>query len=75
MAEFYFSVNLDNERTLCLAPLTDCRIAMAGIDIGDPSGYFLFETRGTGDNAGIEVIARVLTEDAAFRLRDMLNMS
>jgi hypothetical protein len=75
MAEFYFTVNLDNERTLYLAPLTDRRIAMAGIDVGDTSGYFLFEKCGTGDLASIEVIARVLTEDAALRLRDMLNMA
>ena len=74
MAEFYFTVNLDNERTLCLAPLTDRKIAMAGIELNDPSGYFLFEKRGSGDLASIEVIAQVLTEDAALRLRDMFNM-
>ena len=74
MDEFYFSVNIDNERTLCLAPLTDRRLAMAGEEIVDASGYFLFEKRGNGDYAGIDVIAKVVSEDAVFRLRDMFRM-
>lgn len=75
MADFYFSVNIDSDRTLCVAPLTDRRIGMSGQEIDDPSGYFLFEKQGTGDFANIEIIAKVLTEDAALRLRDMFQMS
>lgn len=74
MSEYYFSVNLDNRRTLCVAPLTDRRIAMSGQDVADSSGYFLFEKRGTGDVAEIEVLAQAMSEDAAFRLKDMFNM-
>ena len=73
--EYYFSVSLDNnERTLCLAPLSDRYLSMSGQEISDPSGYFLFEKRGTGDLADIEIIAQALSEDAALRLRSMLNM-
>jgi hypothetical protein len=75
MAEFYFSVNLDNHRTLCVAPLTDRRIAMSGQDVPDVSGYFLFEKRGDGEAVKIEILAHAMSEDAAFRLRDVLNMS
>jgi hypothetical protein len=75
MEAFYFSVALDSERTLCLAPLTDRRMAMSGQEIADPSGYFLFEKRGSGEAADIEIIAQVLSEDAALRLRDVLGMS
>lgn len=74
MDEYYFSVTLDNERTLCLAPLSDRYLSMSGQEISDPSGYFLFEKRGTGDLADIEIIAQALSEDAALRLRSMLNM-
>ena len=74
MAEFYFSVNLDNDRTLCLAPLTDRKIALSGEEIADPSGYFLFETSSSDDSA-IEIIARVQSEEAAFRLRTMFKMA
>lgn len=74
MSEFYFSVNLGGQRTLCVAPLTDRRIAMSGEDITDVSGYFLFEQRGTGEAAEIEILAHAVSENAAFRLRDMLKM-
>lgn len=72
MDGYYFSVELDECRTLCLAPLTERRRAMADQDIPDPSGYFLFEKRTTGE---VEVIAQVLSEEAALRLREMLKMS
>ena len=74
MDDFYFSVNLDSERTLCLAPLTDRRLGMSGQDLADTSGYFLFEKRGEGEQAAIEVMAQVLTAEAALRLRDMFKM-
>lgn len=74
MDEFYFSVNLDNERTLCLAPLTSRRIYMSGQDIPDESGHFLFEKRGFGESAQIEIIAQVISDEAVHRLREMFNM-
>ena len=75
MNEFYFSVNLDNERTLCLAPLTNRRIAMSGQEIDNPGGYFLYERSGSGDFANVEIIAHVVSEDAVYRLRDMFQMA
>lgn len=75
MGEFYFNVNLGNHRALCVAPLTDRRIAMSGQDIPDSSGYFLFEKRGTGESAEIDILARATSEDAAFRLREMFKMT
>jgi len=75
MSDYYFSVNIGGEHTLCLAPLTDRRLSMSGQKIEDPSGYFLYEQRGTGDAASIEIIAKVFTEDAALRLREMFQMT
>lgn len=74
MAQFYFSAALDADTTLCLAPLTERRRSMAVADVTDGSGYFLFEKRGTGDQAAVEIIARVESEEAAFRLRELLNL-
>jgi hypothetical protein len=74
MDHFYYTVNLGSERMLCLAPLTERRISMSGQEIEDPSGYFLFEQYGSGDDADIQIIAHVVSEDAALRLRAMLNM-
>lgn len=75
MVNFYFSVNLDNDTTLCLAPLTDSRIALSGEELEDTSGYFLFEQRHSEELPEIKIIARVLSEEAAFRLRAMLKMA
>lgn len=75
MAEFYFSVSLGNDRTLCLAPLTDRRIAMSEQDVTDPSGYFLFEQTGSDEFGRVEIIAQVFSEDAVFRLREMFGMT
>ena len=59
MANFYFSVNLDNDRTLCVAPLTNRKIAMAGVEVPDPSGYFLFRQRPSKEFGGVENNAQV----------------
>jgi hypothetical protein len=57
-----------------LAPITDRKIEYSGEEIGDKSGYFLFETHGS-DETDIEIIARVHSEEAAFKLRAMLKMA
>ena len=75
MSDFFFSVALDQSRTLCVAPLTDQCITNSGQDIGDTSGYFLFEKTGTGERAEIEILAQATSEDAAFRLRQLLRMT
>lgn len=75
MAEFYFTATLSNERTLFLAPLTDRLIAESGQEVPDTSGYFLFERRRGICPSRVEIIAQVVSEEAAIRLRDMLGMS
>jgi hypothetical protein len=74
MAEHYFSTNLDNEITLCIAPLTNKRLAMSGQHIPDASGYFLFETNKSEYPNEVRVIAQILSEDDAFQLSRRLNM-
>lgn len=74
MESLYFSAALDDERTLCLAPMTDRRAAMAEQEIEDTSGYFLYELTGTGDAARVAIIARADSEDAVLKLRAMLNL-
>lgn len=74
MAEHYFSTNIDNETTLCIAPLTNRRIAMSGQELADTSGYFLYETRKSEQPNEVRIIAQILSEDAAFQLSRMLRM-
>jgi hypothetical protein len=75
MSDYYFSRTLNNFRTLCLAPLTERRLAESGQDIQDVSGYFLFEKWGCGDAAEIEILAQATSDEAAFRLRELFQMS
>jgi hypothetical protein len=70
----YFSAKIDDQRTLYLAPLTDRHLAMAE-PLENIDGYFLFEKRGEGDLADIEIIAHIPTEDGVLRLRGLLGMS
>jgi hypothetical protein len=74
MAKHYFTTNLDNETTLSIASLTDRRLALSGQEIGDPSGYFLFETSKSQEPNEVKIIAKVLSEEAAFQLSRMLKM-
>jgi hypothetical protein len=74
MAEFYFSATIDNETTLCIAPLSNKRIAMSGQDLPDRSGYFLFETCKSHEPNEVRVMARLLSEEAAIALSRLLHM-
>lgn len=74
MSDCYFSAEIGDQTTLYLSPLTERRISMSGETIPDPSGYFLYEQRGVGDFAELEILAHVTSEDAAFRLSKMLGL-
>lgn len=74
MDDLYFSAPIDQERTLCLSPITERRREMSSQLIDDPSGYFLYELTGTGESARVEIIARIISEDAVYRLREMLKL-
>jgi hypothetical protein len=75
MDQLYYTVNLDNDRTLCLSQMTDRLISLSGQEIADVSGYFLYERRTRGDLVNVEVIAHVLSDEAALRLREAFNMT
>lgn len=75
MAELYLSVNLADDRTICLAPLTQRQIEASGDELDDPSGYFLFERVHDGEAASINILARLASEEAVERLRHVLGLS
>ncbi len=75
MQEFYLSVQSGNNRLLCLAPLTDRIIEDSGQSIPDVSGYFLYEKTVDDGPAEVEIIARILSPDAAHRVAMLLKMT
>jgi hypothetical protein len=74
VAEYYFSAKIDTDTTLCIAPITNKRVELSGQEIADRSGYFLFQTRGKGEPSEVEILARLESEEAALRLKDMLSL-
>ncbi|RAK57747.1 hypothetical protein [Phenylobacterium deserti] len=74
MGEFYFSAQLDEQTTLCIAPLSDRRVELADTDVEDVSGYFLYKTHGRDEPEAVEILAKVTSEEAAFTLREMLRL-
>jgi hypothetical protein len=74
MSEYYFSAKLDDDTTLCIAPITEKRIELSGQTISDKSGYFLYQTKGGGEPSEVEIFARLTSVEAALRLRQMLSM-
>lgn len=75
MDQFYYTVNIDSDCTLCLSQMTDRLISLCDQEIEDVSGYFLYERRTRGEIVNVEVIARVLSNEAAMRLRKAFNMT
>ena len=75
MSGYYLSVRIDEDHLLCVSPLTDRNIHLSGQDVEDPSGYFLFEKRGNDDDQDVEILAHLVSEEAAFRMGQLLKMS
>lgn len=74
MSEYYFSGNVDNETTVCIAPLTEKRIEMSGQEFADRSGYFLYQTRRSDGPNSVFVIAQLVSEEAALELSRLLRL-
>jgi hypothetical protein len=62
-------------KELNLPPSLKRRLAESGQEIQDVSGYFLFEKRGCGDAVEIDILAQALSDEAAFRLRELFQMA
>jgi hypothetical protein len=72
MSDYYFSAKVDDDTTICIAPITDRRIELSGEKVDDKSGYFLFETKGGAEPSEVQILARLTSEEAALRLKRML---
>jgi hypothetical protein len=75
MTEYYFSAQVDRETTLCISPMTSRRLELCGEDIDDESGHFLYLLKGGAEPREVEILARLATDDAIFRLREMLGLN
>lgn len=74
MEGYYFSAPLDSDTTIYLSPLSDRRIEMSGEEVADSSGYFLYTVRHTRQPEAVEILARVHSEEAAWRLKQLFDL-
>jgi hypothetical protein len=76
MEDVFLSTKLRDGRTLCISPLParDYREA-GGKGLGGEYGYFIYEVDPQSPHAGVEIIGKVSSIDAALRLHDLIAAS
>lgn len=72
MAHTLFASQLPDGRHVCIAPISlDAYEANDAGHLGDDTGYFIYEYHTTRGIAGIEVLGKAASYDAAMRLADL----
>lgn len=73
MEDIFLSTPVDGNRTLCVSPLSARTYREAGgKGLGGDYGYFIYEMDSAKPNAGIEVIGKAVSVEAALRLFELL---
>jgi hypothetical protein len=72
MDDYFFEIPLSNARTLCLGTLTKREVDSADADFCDGFGTYLFLANADAPTADVEVIAKVVSTEAAERLKAAL---
>lgn len=73
LSNFYLSRTDADGSVLNLSLLSNRRAAAAGIAPSDARGYFLYRATPC-DPDSIEILARVESDDAALRLKELLGL-
>lgn len=69
----FLSTPVDGNKTLCVSPLSARTYRESGgSGLGGDYGYFIYEMDSDRPNAGIEVIAKAASVEAALRLYELL---
>lgn len=72
MEEYYFELPLSNARTLCLGTLTKREADSADVGFCDGIGTYLYLANADAPAEDVDVIAKVVSMEAAERLRAAL---
>jgi len=72
MEDYFFEVPLSNARTLCFGPLTRREADSTNADFCDGFGTYLFLANADAPGEDVDVIAKVVSVEAAERLRAAL---
>ncbi len=74
MDEYFFSTKTEDGDWIYLSPLPDRIIAIAGEDITDTSGHFLYRKPESGSFDDITILAHVQSLDAVLSLKNLLKL-
>jgi hypothetical protein len=72
MEDYFFELPLSNARMLCMGPLTRREADSADANFCDGFGTYLYLANADAPADDIEVIAKVVSTEAAERLRAVL---
>jgi hypothetical protein len=72
MEEYYCDIPLTNAKVLCIGSITSREAATLEPDFCDGTGTYLYLADASDLRGEVEVIARVVSEEAAERLRAAL---
>lgn len=73
MEDVFLTTRIDNFRSICISPLPARTYKQAGgKGLGGEYGYFIYETNDAAPHAGIEVIGKAASLEAAIRLFELI---
>jgi hypothetical protein len=73
MEDVFLSARIDEKRLVCISPISgEAYREAGGKGLGGEYGYFIYEVDGSYPSAGIEVIGKAASLDAALRLFDLI---
>lgn len=73
MDDIFLTARIDGQRTLCISPLPRKTYKEAGgKGLGGQFGYFVYEVNKDLPHAGVEIIAKAASLEAALRLFDLI---
>jgi hypothetical protein len=75
VTDYYLSAQVDQETTLCISPMTARRLALSCDEVEDESGHFLYVIRGGDEPREVEILARLTSDEAVFKLGALLGLA
>lgn len=72
MDDVFLTARIDDTRSVCISPLPAKTYKEAGKGLGGEYGYFIYEVDSAHPNAGVEVIGKAASIDAALRLFELI---
>ena len=72
MKQFLFSAHLPDGNEVCIASISRDAFCDNGVEsLGDDTGYFIYEYDPRQSEAGIEILGKAASYDAAVRIMDI----